>query len=370
MQNICPDEMCTGCQACYSVCPVDALSITPNYRGFYAPVIDQFKCTDCRLCKHICPANSSLLKKPDNQKVFACHSDRENIRASSSSGGLFTHLAEDILFSGGAVFGAGFGQSWRVEHGCIENIEDIFRFQGSKYVQSYIGDTFRQCRQLLKDGRRVLFSATPCQIGGLNSYLAREDTTNLTTVDLVCHGVPSPKIYAGYIAFREKEAGGNIKHVNFREKPNGWHSFGLRLKFANGKEYFCNFRQDPYIIGFLKNYYLNAACYTCKYANTERPGDITIADFWGYKDNEQLADDNKGITLVITNNAKGLSLCKKLLAGLPHTDKEMAEAAAGNAALVKPSFKHRDYDAFWADYEKLPFGQVAEKYLQPKTIKV
>ncbi len=369
MDNICPKEFCTGCHACRSICPAGAVLIEADTQGFYKARIDRHKCIDCHLCKAVCPANRPLSRKPDRQDVFACHSTDELIREESSSGGVFTHLAETVLADGGVVFGAGFATPSYITHGYVLNTNDLQYFRGSKYVQSFIGETFKQAVASLNEGKQVLFSGTPCQIDGLNSFASKIFSLNhpsLITVDLVCHGVPSPRIYKEYLAFREKEYDSRINKVSFRRKPYGWHSFGLNIVFDNQSYYFANFHHDPFLIGFLKNYYLNTCCYTCKYANTQRQGDITIADFWGYRDNGELPDDDKGLTLIITNSENGGRLFEKIKNALPHTAKNITDAVPGNAALKKASFKHRDYDAFWKDYEKLTFAEIADKYLQTK----
>lgn len=361
MDKICEPELCTSCLACYSICPADAINIVDE-QGFYKPSINNNLCINCRKCKHVCPANHDLPDIKQEQKVFACYVKDEDIRTNSSSGGFFSHIAAHVLNEKGIVFGAGFAENLQIKHFAIDNLNDLPKLRASKYVQSYIGETFKQTKELLEQGRRVLFSGTPCQIEGLKNYLANTDTQNLLLIDLVCHGVPSPQVYKNFLAYLENLYDDKISKVNFRHKPNGWKSFGMKIDFASGSSYFKDLFEDPYLIGFLKNYFLNQSCYTCKYAKTNRPGDITIADFWGYRDNEEITDDDRGITLVITNTQKGLETYKEMAKDMVTTDKTMAEAVAGNASLDHPTFKNKRYDEFWQDHTTKDFAYLTEKY--------
>ena len=339
-----------------------------DQKGFYHPNIDNEKCINCHKCENICPANQLFLAKPDQQTTFACQSIDPQTRKNSSSGGFFTHIAQHILDKDGIVFGAAFTPDWQIAHSHIDKTKDIPRFQGSKYLQSNIGDCLKQVKTFLTQGKPVLFSGTPCQIAGLNNFLSATNTNtkNLLTIDLVCHGVPANKIYQQYLDHIQTQHNDTITKINFRHKPNGWKKFGMHITFHQTTPYFKDITNDPFIIGFLKNYYLSDACYTCKYANTDRQGDMTIADFWGYQNTPELPDDNTGITLVITNNQKGLSAFKKTLPALNYTEKTYNEAAAGNRALNKSASKNRRYDEFWQDWQTYNFEELKEKYFQAK----
>lgn len=366
MDKICESEKCTSCLACYSICPVEAISITTDAQGFYRPCVDNNICIDCFLCQKVCPTNTIPMHNNSPKEVFACFVKDEEIRSNSSSGGFFSQIANYFLNEGGIVFGAGFDENLQIEHFGVNTNKDLIKLRASKYVQSYIGNTFKQVKQLLTQGKKVLFSGTPCQISGLMGYLGNMDRQNLLLIDLVCHGVPSPKLYNDFLSYLQNEYLSKPVKVNFRYKPNGWKSFGMRVDFANSEIYFKDLFEDPYLIGFLKNFFLNPACYTCQFANTNRPGDITIADFWGYHNNDELFDDDKGITLVITNNTKGINAYKLIESELAATNKTLAEAVAGNASLVKPTFKNKRYEEFWQDYNKDDFISLIQKFFLPR----
>lgn len=367
MTEICPQEKCTSCFACKAVCPTDAITVTIDRHGFYKPAIND-ACIDCGNCRSICQGNELKLPANELHDVFAAFTSDDNIRQQSSSGGVFSLLAQQVLANGGVVFGAILDECFTVRHVAVENQADFMPMRGSKYVQSLVGNCYREVRGFLAQERQVLFSGTPCQLAGLQLFLgdsASDDS--LILVDLVCHGVPSPRIFKDYLSYLENLHEGSLQFLSFRDKSLGWKSFGMKAIFANGREYFASHSKDPYVIGFLKNYFLNPSCYHCPFANTDRPGDLTIADFWGYQNTMgQLADDDKGITLVIANNKKGLNIYENLT-GLVNTKSTIEEAAAGNAALRKASYKNRLYDEFWADYEKNGFSSFTiEKYFMPK----
>ena len=361
MEKICDKELCTSCSACYSICPTSAIQMVVK-DGFYRPLIDSKLCVNCLQCQMVCPASHELPQLSSEQKVFACHVKDEEIRFNSSSGGFFSQISAQVLQDGGIVFGAGFADDFTIKHFYATDINELKKLRASKYVQSYIGNTFKEVKDLLKQGKKVLFSGTPCQIAGLRRYLSSVDTKNLLLIDLVCHGVPSPQVYKDFCSHLENQYQDKISKLSFRHKPNGWKSFGMKVDFVKGDVYFKDILDDPYLVGFLKNFFLNPSCYSCPYANTNRLGDITIADFWGYKDNDEIKDDDKGITLVITNNEKGLVAYTKAAQNMVSTEKTLAEAVAGNANLDHPAYKNKRYEEFWLDYPQKDFAWLIKEY--------
>ena len=326
---------CCGCHACASVCARHSITMQEDNEGFLYPVVDTSTCTDCGLCEKVCPViNQDEPRKP--LKVYAAKNRDEEIRRQSSSGGIFTPLAEAVIRDGGVVFGAKFDKDWNVVHAWTDTIEGIADFRGSKYVQSTIGNTYREAREFLKQGRKVLFSGTPCQIAGLRKFL-RKEYGNLLAVDVVCHGVPSPLVWRKYLEETrenlraERDAGKNtlssslndlpvITGISFRDKTHGWKKFGFRLRYAASKaaensvsvpainkeqEMLQSFRDNIFMQGFLANLYLRPSCYACAARSGKGGSDISIADFWGVQNYYPEFDDDKGVGLVLVNTNKG-----------------------------------------------------------------
>ena len=237
--------------------------------------------------------------------AYAARGRDEEIRKESSSGGVFCLLAKEVIRRGGVVFGAGFDEHWEVAHSYIEKTEDIRRFMGSKYVQSRVGDTYREAEAFLEQGRLVLYSGTPCQIYGLKAYLGK-DSECLLTVDMVCHGVPSRKVWRDYLVYRAK--GRQITSVNFRDKTEGWGKSSLKIDFENGESYRECLQKDLYLQGFVQDIYLRPSCYECKFKGIKRDTDITLADFWGCERLLPEMFDDRGTSLVLLQSERGEKL--------------------------------------------------------------
>lgn len=251
----------------------------------------------------------------NSTRSFAAYNKDEAIRAISSSGGVFYALAKRTLLEGGIVFGAAFDREWQVHHEACSNIQNLHRIMQSKYVQSSLGDTYLQVRNALLSGKKTLFCGTPCQVEGLVSYLKsvmKDDTwkESLSTIDFICHGVPSKMVWRRYL----KEVSGEkkIKNINFRDKTKGWRDFSLRIDFEHGSSYQQSQRKDPYMRGFLSNLYLRDACYECNFRGVERVSDFTIADFWGV--HKLLPDffDDKGTSIVMVHNHRAMRTLEEL----------------------------------------------------------
>ncbi|OKY52775.1 Coenzyme F420 hydrogenase/dehydrogenase, beta subunit C-terminal domain [Megasphaera cerevisiae] len=296
-------QNCTGCIACVNSCPKKCISIKTDREGFWYPLINHEICIQCGNCDYSCPMLSDLDNfKNECNDIYAAINKDNNIRQSSSSGGMFQLLAENILDSGGIVFGAMFNDKWEVVHGYAENIDQLCRFRGSKYVQSYIGETYQLAEKNLKLGRKVLFSGTPCQIVGLKRYL-RKEYEKLITVDLVCHGVPSPLVWQKYITFCSN--GRKIYNIIFRNKKISWERYLIEFDFENSSTYQMPFDKDLYLKGFLSNLYLRPSCYSCRFKGVDRESDITLADFWGIDEILPDMNDHKGTSLVLLHTKKG-----------------------------------------------------------------
>ena len=220
--SLASSSACLGCAACVSICPIDAIRMEEDKEGFLNPRIDSSLCFGCQKCEKTCPVLNTIPENNGETKAYAAINKNEAVRMKSSSGGVFYSLAKWIIAHGGVVFGARFNTRWEVIHDFTETLEGIEPFMGSKYVQSFIGDTFRQAKRFLEDGRWVLFSGTPCQLGGLRSFLGKE-YERLLQIDLICHGAPSPKVWKNYL--KDYFEGRKIRSISFRDKENGWRNY-------------------------------------------------------------------------------------------------------------------------------------------------
>ena len=270
--------------------------------GFLHPKIDAQQCVLCHKCEKTCPIlNVEVISDEFETKAYAVINNDDEIRAQSSSGGVFFPLAKWVIEQGGVVFGARWNEKWEVVHDYAEDIEGIKAFMRSKYVQSVVGDTLKQAKKILESGRWVLYSGTPCQLGGLRAYLGKE-YEKLILVDLICHGVPSPGVWRSYLKdYFGKE---KILDVNFRDKRNGWIDFQNVIKTTTSEV--CEGQmENPYFRGFLANVYLRNSCYNCRFKSVSRNTDITLADFWGVHLFCPDMCDDKGTSLVLVHSSKG-----------------------------------------------------------------
>lgn len=301
---------CCGCSACSQICPVKCITMKEDSEGFAYPVADKNRCTGCRLCEKICPC---LNKRPQRKplQINAVINNREDIRLESSSGGMFTILAEKILANGGRVFGAAFDSHWNVCHTCISSPEELGRLRGSKYVQSNTLNTFAEAKAYLDKGIQVLYSGTPCQIAALRSFL-RKDYSNLWLADFICHGVPSPMVWRKYLeetVQRLSPGKGTeaIDYITFRDKVNGWRLYSMTIRCGENAMT-EKVTENAWLKGFLGNLYLRPSCFRCMLRHFNSGSDITLSDFWNIKRFAPEMDDNKGASLAYIHTPKGQEL--------------------------------------------------------------
>lgn len=307
-------EDCIGCGACYNTCPKQSIIMKKDKYGFLYPSVDGSKCINCNKCMDSCPikrSDKSVLKKDKKYNLYYdTHIDK---RVQATSGGAFGVIAEYVIRNGGVVFGASFDDNYDVIIDYVTDKSDIHRLKKSKYVQASIGSRYSKVKEFLDEFKLVLYTGTPCQIAGLNSFLGR-DYDNLYTVDIICHGVPSPDIYKLWLSELERRADSHIKSIDFRYKEydiGGWGKSLICISFENGKNYRSNYYDDPYMYAFLENYTLRESCYDCNYKDEEYCGDITLGDFWEYE--KYFGDiDDFGISAVVVNTNKGDSLMEIL----------------------------------------------------------
>lgn len=305
MISITNSKECCGCSACAQICPKQCISLKEDKEGFLYPAVDNSSCIDCGLCERVCPViNQNEPQKPV-VTLAAANSD-ESVRLASSSGGIFTLLAERTIDNGGVVFGAAFDENWDVKHICIDSKSELPKLRGSKYVQSIIGSCYKEAKAYLSAGKEVLFSGTPCQIAGLKKFL-RKDYMNLKTMDVVCHGTPSPLVWRKYLD--EVSSLYNIAQITdiqFRDKTEGWKNFSLSIKYKDKEGAEKTFREtlneNVFMSCFLSNLCLRPSCYACPARDGKSGSDITLADLWGTENICPELDDDKGVSLVLLRN--------------------------------------------------------------------
>jgi coenzyme F420-reducing hydrogenase beta subunit len=356
-------ESCSGCSACAGACPQNCISMIKDEEGFLYPKVDSEKCIDCHLCVKICANRNSIMCESSRKgtKVYSVINKTEDIRIKSSSGGIFTALASEVLRQKGVVFGAAFNESFEVVHKYIEREEDLYVFRGSKYVQSVIGNSYKEAESFLKEKRLVLFTGTPCQIVGLYAYL-RKSYDNLITQDIICHGVPSPLVWEKYIEYRERKNGGKVSKISFRNKALGWKDYSIFFSFQNGKTYLQEFSKDPYMQVFLRNLCLRPSCYDCAFKAKARPSDITLADFWGCDKVLPEMDDNKGTSLVFIHSDKGRSFFFKIKDLLTACTVDMDSVVFYNSSMIQSATKPKERNEFMSLIQTKPFKKMSKFY--------
>ena len=333
-------NQCTGCTACANICPKSCIEMKEDDEGFAQPVIDNSKCISCLACERVCPILSNRTPKDEETKAYAALSKNDETRLESSSGGIFSELAKLILQSNGIVYGAKYDDDFKVIHTGIEDIESLKELRGAKYSQSDLSTIFQIIKTQLNNGRQVLFSGTPCQIGGLKAFL-KKDYDNLYCIDFVCHGVPSPLVWKKYIEYRSQVDADNQvpEYINLRNKESGWSHYSYQVEFAYSKSnhYLCQNDKDLYMSLFVNNYILRRSCSNCYYKGYSRESDITLGDFWGIWDILPSMDDNKGTSVVFTHSNKGEKLLNSAAIHLQSNPVTLDQATMMNPSLLKSS---------------------------------
>ena len=365
MITIVNKDVCSGCSACVVKCPKHCITMQSDSEGFLYPIVNKENCIDCGLCEKVChELHPYEERKPLN--VYAAINNDEEIRLKSSSGGIFYLLAEKTISEGGLVFGAKFDEDWQVIIGYAETMEGMKPFMGSKYIQARTATAFKDVEAFLKQGRKVLFSGSPCQIAGLHHYLCK-DYDKLTTVDFVCHGVPSPKVWQRYLDEVVTSGKQAINDVKFRNKSNGWKKFNFVLSYnqeENTHSLYSWHQQNHYMRAFLSNMILRPSCHQCRAKQGSSRSDITIADFWGIHIEMPDMDDDKGTGLVLVNTEKG----RQALDWSKVTKKESSVEVAskynsGLSSITSPH--HNRADFFAALDEASSVIDLIDKNLRP-----
>lgn len=347
MIHISDKRYCCGCAACVQICPKHCILFNEDERGFCYPQVEKDLCISCGLCEKVCPyLNTGDPSIPI--KVVSAINPNEEIRMKSSSGGIFTMLAVNTLNESGVVFGSCFDKSWEVKHKFIESVDEINVFRGAKYSQSVIGNTFKEVKSFLDQGRKVLFSGTGCQIAGLRLSL-RKVYENLLTVEIACHGVPSPRVWREYLDFVTNGERARIKFISFRDKRNGWNNYGIDITTTEGTFYECA-SNNLYMQCFLRDLSLRPSCTNCPAKRGASGSDIIIGDFWGVESLRPEIFDNKGCSLIIVNTHRGLDFINRL--NIKRTELSYEESYRYNPCLIQSSIESRYTSLFWNNFQK------------------
>lgn len=358
-----PKEECTGCSACLNICPVNCIKFSQDKEGFNYPIIDYKKCIKCGRCQKICPVGKKIKNKIQT-KVYAIRA-KNDIRQKSSSGGVFGVIATSILNEKGIVYGASFDDKFNLKHIRIKNKKDLNKLQGSKYLQSNLNNIFKEVKKDLETNVKVLFSGTPCQIKGLKQFLTK-NYENLITVDVVCHGVPSPSVFEKYKEYLEEKNNSKIIDYQFRNKEFGWKRFSTKISFQNGHIISETFDKNIYMKGFLRNLYLRKSCYSCTSNNFTSTSDITLADYWGIDEIDSSLDDDKGTSLVLVNSNKGEKILENIKFELEVKETDLSRAIKYNKSINQPAFYNKNREEFFSKINDINIIENIENNLYDK----
>lgn len=349
--------LCSGCTACQTICPVNAIEMVMDEEGFKYPKIDSEKCIDCGACKKVCP---NVKKSSENNilKAYGVKHKKLEERKTSRSGAAFIAISDYILENGGIVYGCVLNKDFSVSHTRATNKEERDLFKGSKYVQSNFDGIIVDIKEDLKNGKTVLFGGTACQVAGIKSAIPNSLQENLYCCDLICHGVPSVKIYEEFLAYMERTQGKKIKKFIFRDKSFGWSAHYETMIFEDDSKistrYFTNL--------FMSHTILRPACYKCNYANQNRPADITVADFWGVDEVAPEFYDEIGVSLVIINSEKGDKIFEIAKRDVDFVDCSIEDCIKHTYTLNQPTPESPARKEFWKDYKEKDFSYIINKY--------
>ena len=351
-------ENCVGCEACVQICPKHCITFNEDNQGFRYPKVDIDKCIECNLCEQVCPViNQNPEIKPTT--VYSATNPNQQILRTSSSGGVFFSLAKRTIEAGGVVFGARFSSQWSVFHDFTETIDGLKAFQGSKYSQSRIGDTYLIARKFLNSGRKVMFTGTPCQIAGLRLFLRKDYPGQLLCVEVICHGVPSPKIWRDYLTYtlkHQKKAPDSISNINFRDKSSGWQDYSISIDFCDDKtnvskssRLTTHHEENPFFWGFNRGLLLRPSCFACPAKCGKSHADLTIGDFWNVNTLLNEASNPLGVSLVLCYNANSDYIFRD--SDLNTVATSFSTAIQSNPSLIRNFPKPQHYDDFWSEYQ-------------------
>lgn len=347
-------DKCTGCGVCAVSCPTKSIGMMENKEGFRFPSIDNNTCIECHLCERMCPVLNDVVIS-SNTSAYAVKNKCNDVRRLSSSGGVFSVLAESILTDGGIICAAKYDEKFLVTHGICDSVDMLSKYRGAKYAQSQAERYFPDIKEKLDYGRAVMFVGTPCQVAALVSYLGK-DYPKLYLVDMICHGVPSPKVWKKYLSERCSLDGNNlnVEQVNFRSKSTGWSRYGYSVEifYQSGERYSVCQSEDPFMKGFTSNLYLRKSCSQCKFKGIERCSDFTLGDYWGIWEQYPEFDDNNGVSVLLIHSEKGREKWECIAHHFELKEVSVEEAVQFNPSALKNSFPHPMRNEFFKRLEE------------------
>lgn len=373
MINITDKALCNGCNTCTVACPIDeCITMHPDHEGFLFPQVNMDTCVDCDKCEKVCPYIPELsFKKIEEpiryQKplVYASYSKNHKVRLDSTSGGIFSELAFQMFDQDGYVGGAVYNEDYSVSHILTNDRDKLDEIRSSKYIFSLTDELFPDVKKQLIAGNRVLVCGAPCQIDGLYTFL-KKDYKNLITCDFICKSVNSTKVFQKYIEWLEGKYQSKAKKIKAKDKTTGWHKFGMRVDFENGKSYVADRYNDPFFVGYLQTeLFTMEACYTCQFRGFPRPADITLADFWGIENVDKSMDQDLGTSLIMINSDKGKEYYESLGDAIVSKEFTLKNAEPGNPAIYHDALSDKDANKrkqFYEDLDKYSFDEIAKKY--------
>lgn len=357
---------CCGCNACGDVCPKGSITFKTDNEGFWYPEVNMHTCIDCHFCEKVCPIISPADKvvRYDEPRVFAAYTKDEEVRIDSTSGGIYSMLANVMYAKNAFVGGAVYNDDHSVSQIVDSNPERLADIRSSKYLQSNAEGVYKEIKDLLREGKKVFFCGCPCQIQALYKVLGNKEYDNLTTCDFICRGVNSPKVFLKYMDMLERQFGAKATKIKFKAKEWGWHNFSMRVNFANGKEYCKDRWHDLFFIGYLQaNLLTRPSCYECHFKGFPQKADITLADFWGIENLDKSMDQDRGTSLVMINSDKGVAIFNAIKDKIEWKEFTMEDARKGNGAMdasVKQLKLNRT--EFYKAVDEKPFEKVAQDF--------
>lgn len=345
---------CTGCRLCTEVCPKQCVLMEKDNEGFVYPVIDESVCVDCRKCVKTCPSNGTTYNLPLSIKA-GTHSPAE-VKA-SASGGAFWALCQILIPQGYVVAGAAWDEKFHVFHKIAYTLEEAQSFRKSKYVASNTNGIFLQINSLIKEGRKVLFTGTPCQVAACKNFVGENE--NLLLVDIICHGVPNQDIFDKEVSYLESKYGGHLQSFSFKQKEPVYGIVNCRSAeyIINDKTYRVVPKDDPYLQGYYSRLFYRPSCGSCHYARVDRVGDITIGDAWDIEKIYSDLNSLSGVSLVLFNTPKGLNLLSAIQDYMDLRPVTQEWAVSANAQLREPTNMHKNRFCFFDQFESKPFAE-------------
>ncbi|MDO5147050.1 MAG: Coenzyme F420 hydrogenase/dehydrogenase, beta subunit C-terminal domain [Eubacteriales bacterium] len=362
MINIVDREMCCGCTACADRCPKQCISMICDEEGFQYPCVNHDKCINCGACNEVCPIECANEEKNEFRSAYAAWNKDDSIRIQSTSGGVFTAIAETVIQQNGVVLGAQYNEDHQVSHIATDHPDGISKLRQSKYVQSKTKGIYIEAKKALSTGRTVLFCGTPCQTEALVKFL-KGKPNNLILCDFICRGVISPIVYRKYLEYLEKKYASKVKIVHFKNKTYGWHRFSTKITFENGKTYIRDRYHDSYMLLYLKeNVSLRPSCYHCHFKGVDRCSDITLGDFWGAQKKYNELDNDRGTSAVLVHTKQGEEILGKAEKYLELHPVDVMDIVKGNECILKSPVSRSDRKQFFDLLQSKGYSYVIKRY--------